>query len=110
MNHEIHYLYDLDIHHLIPRRLSPSLTYDVSNMILICKKCHHDIEENHPNPPKSPYKYRSLTFCHLCGLPIEFRRDRIGDDNFHPECMDEFLNSDLIFDYIYQKRKNYEKY
>lgn len=35
----------MDLHHLLPRRVSPSWTYEASNMILICKKCHRHIHE-----------------------------------------------------------------
>lgn len=30
----------MELHHLMPRSVSPSLTYDPHNMTLICKQCH----------------------------------------------------------------------
>lgn len=35
----------MELHHLFPRRVSPSLTYDVKNMRLICKSCHKEIHK-----------------------------------------------------------------
>ena len=36
---------EMELHHLLPRRLSPSLTYEVDNMKLICKACHKEIHK-----------------------------------------------------------------
>ncbi len=34
-----------ELHHLLPRAVSPSLTYETDNMVLICKECHDKIHE-----------------------------------------------------------------
>jgi hypothetical protein len=33
----------MELHHLLPRSLSPSLTYDPRNMVFLCKECHDRI-------------------------------------------------------------------
>lgn len=38
-------VYQFEVHHLIPRYVAPSLTYEPTNMILLCKKCHEKIHE-----------------------------------------------------------------
>ena len=36
---------EMELHHLLPRSVAPSLTYDVGNMCLICKTCHKEIHK-----------------------------------------------------------------
>ena len=101
----IQFLSDLDIHHLLPRRLVPSLVYDTSNMILLCKKCHQEIEGNKQKKEKVPFPYPEQTYCYFCGYELDYRRDRIGDDSFHQDCMLDFLESPHLPQYIIKKRE-----
>jgi len=33
----------MHLHHLLPRHIAPSWTYEPKNMILLCAVCHHKI-------------------------------------------------------------------
>lgn len=89
----IHQLYELEIHHLIPRAIAPSLTYDVNNMILLCQKCHREIEQNQERKRKIKHPYKQMVFCRYCGRVIDFKRDRINSEYFHPQCFNEFART-----------------
>lgn len=92
--HRILRLDQLSIHHLLPRRMSPSLIYKASNMILLCEDCHNEIERHNIPKPKSPFKYHAKTFCRYCGFEIQFKRDRIEADSFHHKCLVKFINTE----------------
>lgn len=85
-------LQKLKLHHLLPRRIAPSLTYEVSNLILLCEECHHEIEHNFPKKKKVPFPIPDPVFCHYCGYQIFYKRDRIGKLRFHPKCTPKYIN------------------
>lgn len=89
----------LTIHHLLPRRISPSLIYKSSNMILLCDECHNEIEQKHQRKKKIDSLYKNKVFCRFCGFQIEFKRDRIGSDCFHHNCLIKFIKSDAFQKY-----------
>lgn len=76
----------LDIHHIIPIRLSPELMYDVRNMLALCKDCHHKIEQNYQT---SETKRNMVTECHFCHKLID-KKDghnaRVENLWFHFDC------------------------
>ncbi len=93
---------ELEIHHLLPRRIAPSLKYDVSNMVLICPECHREIEKT-VLKNKLEYQEKKIVFCDICGFVLFGRRDRFGKKVFHHHCFlsklyDKKFMSDLIRD------------
>jgi len=97
---------ELEIHHLLPRRTSPSLMYNVSNMILICSDCHKEIEKI-VLKNKLQYQERKLIFCDICGFMLFGRRDRFGKKIFHHRCfLSKIYDKEFIFNLIQDELVN----